>query len=93
MAKVRALDLFPPDDVSDEDAELVPVLLQFVELNDIRCLAALCTQLENNGLHEWSRSAKRNAAFWLAFFDKWTRYCEGCERTDGELIDGLDWSL
>lgn len=52
MAKVRALDLFPPDDVSDEDAELMPVLLRFVELNDIRCLAALCTQLENNGLHE-----------------------------------------
>lgn len=89
----RALDLFPPEDVDEEDVKLLPDLLNFVNLNGIRCLVALCTQLENNGLHEWSRSAKRNAGFWLAYFDKWTRHCEGCERTDGDFLEGLDWTI
>ena len=90
---VRALDLFPPEVVDDEDVELMPVLIEFVRLNDIRCFAALCTQWESNGLNDWSRSVKRNADFWLNFFYKWTRYCDGCQRTDGEMLDGLDWSI
>lgn len=42
----RALDLFPPEDVDEEDVKLLPDLLNYVNLNGIRCLAALCTQPE-----------------------------------------------
>jgi len=90
---IRAIDLFPPEDIDDEDVRVIPDIMQFAHLNGIHCITALVVQLENNGLVEWSATVKRTAGVWLAFFEKWTRDCDGCEHTNGEFLSGLDWSV
>ena len=94
IGKIRALDLFPPMNYDDDDVRLVPVILDFARTYEIHCFTALVQQLENNGLVDWAAAVHRTSEFWTAYFGKWTREnCEGCEPTNGEFLDSLDWSL
>lgn len=79
--------------MSDEDTEMMRDLILFAHSNDIHCFTAMVRQLENNGLERWAECVHRNSEFWIAYFHKWSQNCEGCNRTDGEFLDGLDWSI
>lgn len=63
----------------DDDMAMFAALVEFIKANEIRCYTSLIRNLERYGLFRLLDYTYSHAEILDAYFDKWSRNCEGCE--------------